>query len=87
MYFAVGSVGILLLPTSNLLILIGSNMAERFLYLPAAGFAMAIASLAFRLRRPKAPQTVLAALLVLYAGRTYALNFGWHDNLSLHRRT
>ena len=38
---------ITLLPTSNLLILIGSIFAERFLYLPATGFAIAAGALAF----------------------------------------
>src|SRR5439155_26645027 len=74
---------ITLLPTSNLLILIGSIFAERFLYLPAAGFAIAVAALAFRLPRPRAPWIVLTALLCLYAGRTVARNSDWRDDLTV----
>ena len=83
LYFAAGFTGMALLPTANLLVLLGSIMAERFLYLPAAGFTIAVAALVFRLRNTRAAQALLVALLLLYAGRTYARNPDWNDNLTL----
>src|SRR5581483_5883026 len=40
---------VMMLPTSNLVITIGSIMAERFLYLPSIGFCAAAAVLIFAL--------------------------------------
>jgi hypothetical protein len=82
-YFAVGFTCIALLTTSNLLVLVGSIFAERFLYLPAAGFAIAIAALLFRLSNQRAAQISVAILLLLYAGRSYIRNSDWADNLAL----
>src|SRR5579871_6893455 len=77
-------------PTSNLLILIGSVMAERFLYLPAVGLAgcaaMAIRTLAGRFspqRTGVRAEWLAAALCLILAARTYARNHDWHDDLSL----
>jgi tetratricopeptide (TPR) repeat protein len=83
-YFAVGFLCIAWLTTANLLVLVGSVFAERFLYLPAAGFAIAVAALLFRLPNQRAAQIAVAAILLLYAGRTYTRNFDWTDNLTLH---
>jgi tetratricopeptide (TPR) repeat protein len=83
---------IAILPTSNLIVLIGSIMAERFLYLPSvalAGFVVAgIYALEQRmaLRRPLAMQAAWAALGVLciaFAARTYVRNLDWNDELTL----
>ena len=81
-----------LAPTSNLFILIGSIMAERFLYLPSVGLAgFAIAGiLALRQRptmhRPAAAKVAWAALgavCLAFAARTYARNFDWQDDRTL----
>jgi protein O-mannosyl-transferase len=82
-YFAAGFAAIAMLTTSNLLVLIGSIFAERFLYLPAAGFAIAVAALLYRLPDRQTTHRVLAALLVLYAGRTFYRNLDWKDNVTL----
>ena len=82
-YFAVGFTAITMLPTSNLVVLIGSIMAERFLYLPSIGFAIAVAALAFRLREERMARAILVAVLVVFAGRTFVRNFDWNDNLTL----
>jgi tetratricopeptide (TPR) repeat protein len=82
-YFAVGFLAITLLPTSNLVVLIGSIFAERFLYLPSIGFAIAAVALAFRLKEERTGRAVLAVAVVVLAGRTYARNFDWKDNLAL----
>jgi len=79
-------------PTSNLLLFIGSIMAERFLYLPAVGLAGCLVATIFALgrrnslRRPAMARIAWAGLGVLclaLAARTYARNFDWQDDLSL----
>ncbi|MGA3240583.1 MAG: tetratricopeptide repeat protein [Bryobacteraceae bacterium] len=79
-------------PTSNLIVIIGSIMAERFLYLPSVGLAgcvvAAIYALVLRnpLRRLATARVAWAALVVAclaLAARTYARNFDWKDELSL----
>jgi tetratricopeptide (TPR) repeat protein len=74
-----------LAPTSNLAILIGTIMAERFLYLPSIGFAgcLVVAVYAVCKRLPRAAPAVLALVSVAFAARTYTRNFDWFDDLSL----
>ena len=81
---------IALAPTSNLFILIGSAMSERFMYLPAIGLtgcAVAlIYALAQRYSRPGLGKILwaAAAMVCLALGaRTYARNFDWHDEATL----
>jgi protein O-mannosyl-transferase len=81
-FFLTGFLGLTLLPTSNLLFLIKSIMAERFLYLPAVAFALAVAWLAYSLT-PRHASVVLTVIVVLYGMRTYARNLDWKDNLTL----
>ena len=85
-----------ILPTSNLIVLIGSIMAERFLYLPSvglAGFVVAgIYALGQRkpLHRPITSQAAWAALgvtCIALGARTYARNLDWQDELSLWSST
>jgi tetratricopeptide (TPR) repeat protein len=78
-------------PTSNLIVFIGSIMAERFLYLPSVGLAgcvvAAISALGQTpLRRPQTARAAWAALLLVCLGlaaRTYVRNQDWKDELSL----
>src|ERR1017187_6824611 len=79
-------------PTSNLVMLIGSIMAERFLYLPSIGFAAgAIVALHWAYRPltrawPGARLAVpiaLVAICAVLASRTYARNADWLDGDSL----
>jgi tetratricopeptide (TPR) repeat protein len=79
-----------LLPTSNLVVFVGSIMAERFLYLPSIGFAgclvVAIYSVCQRLpaRWRRAAATAAVTLTcVAFASRTYARNLDWRDEQSL----
>jgi tetratricopeptide (TPR) repeat protein len=70
-----------LAPTSNLVILIGSIMAERFLYLPSVGFAGCLVWAVYR--RPRLAPAVLGVVCVALAARTYARNIDWLDDRSL----
>jgi tetratricopeptide (TPR) repeat protein len=83
LFWAAGFFGIALLPTANLIFPIGAVMAERFLYLPSVGFAVAVAALLYRLKNEKITRGVLIVLLVVYAGRTLARNPDWNDDLAL----
>jgi tetratricopeptide (TPR) repeat protein len=87
-FFAVAFFFATLSPTSNLVILIGAIMGERFLYLPSVGFAIAVVWAADALwRRAPAAQPpyryvaagVLGVLLIGFAARTYARNGDWLD--------
>ena len=83
---------IALAPTSNLFILIGSVMSERFLYLPAIGLTGCgvglICALSRRYPQPACAKTLwvaAAALCFALGARTYARNFDWHDESTLWR--
>jgi hypothetical protein len=68
-----------------MVILIGTIMAERFLYLPSIGFAgcLVVTVYAVCKRLPRAAPAVLALVSVAFAARTYTRNFDWLDDLSL----
>ena len=85
LFWAAGMFGLTLLPVSNLVVLIGATMAERFLYLPSIAFAIAVVALLFRVQSRLPVQAILAVVLVLLAGRTLARNGDWRDNLTLAR--
>jgi protein O-mannosyl-transferase len=69
------------LPISNLLFLIGTPLAERLLYLPSAGLAMAAGAL-LSLLSPRIASGALALLLLAGSVRTIARNRVWHDDRS-----
>lgn len=75
-----------LAPTSNLVFLIGANMAERFIYLPSLGLAgcalIAIQALTERFST-RAVWGVAGALALILGARTYARNLDWRDGVSL----
>ena len=83
MFWCAGFCAIALLPTSNLVVTIGSVMAERFLYLPAAAFALAITARAFRSKWRRYAPAALGMLIALYTVRTYLRNADWKDDLTL----
>ncbi len=79
-----------LAPVSNLIVVIGSIMAERFMYLPSIGLVgCAVVVSGWLARRFGRTTVFIAASLacVLLAARTYARNFDWHDELSLWSST
>jgi tetratricopeptide (TPR) repeat protein len=77
-----------LAPVSNLVIVIGSIMAERFLYLPAVGFAGCAVYLGWFWSKQiaasspgvrTAVRVAVAVALLALIGRTYARNNDWND--------
>jgi tetratricopeptide (TPR) repeat protein len=87
-FFAIAFFFATLSPTSNLIIRIGSIMAERFLYLPSLGFAVLAVwgarwlAQRFSERSPDARKAVPVAvgvILLAFAARTYARNGDWMD--------
>ena len=86
--FLIGFFFVALLPTSNLFFLIGSIMAERFLYLPLVGFAGGMAlAIPIVLRRPRLAAVLSSAILLAYCGRTALRNRDWQDSLHLWSST
>jgi len=71
-------------PTSNVFILIGTIMAERFLYLPSIGLVGCLVIGLFAAARRLAPAkaqavatVAVAALVLAFGARTFARNFDW----------
>jgi protein O-mannosyl-transferase len=77
-----------LLPVSGILPLGGAPVADRYLYIPSIGFALAAAGLASRLRLPR-PVAFLAgsALLAFLLAGTLARLPVWKDDLALFTAT
>ena len=74
---------------SNLVFPIGTNMAERFLFVPSVGFCLAVGLGLDRLLRAAAPAGQRVALAgfgvacAALAGATVGRNAQWYDNLTL----
>jgi protein O-mannosyl-transferase len=73
---------------SNIVFPIGTNMSERFVYMPSVGFSLVVAVLFHRLTAGKkglAKPAIAAGavVLLLLAGRSFVRNFVWKDNFSL----
>jgi tetratricopeptide (TPR) repeat protein len=92
LFFFLAFFFVALAPTSNLVILIGSIMAERFVYLPSIGLAGCVVAALYefgpRVLRQRLPAMrttwiALGFLCLAFAARTYARNFDWLDDLSL----
>ncbi|MGA2114901.1 MAG: tetratricopeptide repeat protein [Bryobacteraceae bacterium] len=92
LFFFLAFFFVALAPTSNLAILIGSIMGERFVYLPSIGLAGCVVAAIYALGRQIPRQrllvvrtgwTALGLLCFLCAARTYARNFDWLDERSL----
>jgi hypothetical protein len=92
MFFFIAFFFATMAPTSNLIILIGPTMAERFLYLPSLGFAgCLVVAIDVVCRRAKArfswPRWVAPAVIALiclaFGFRTFIRNFDWTDDEAL----
>jgi protein O-mannosyl-transferase len=92
LFFFLAFFFVALVPTSNLAILIGSIMAERFVYLPSIGLAGCVVAAIWGLSRQVPPPrlldmraiwTAVALVCLACAARTYARNSDWLDDQSL----
>lgn len=88
LFFAILFFFVTLAPVSNVFLVIGSIMGERFLYLPSVGLVLAIVYGLHRLvqRLPQTRYAVAAAVcLVLIASvaRTWTRNDDWNDDRRL----
>lgn len=82
-FYCAGFLAIALLPASNLIVIIGATAADRFLYLPSIGFALAAAALIFRLRDRRTAAALTAFIVIAFAARTWARNADWNNDLTL----
>ncbi len=62
-----------LAPVSNIFIMIGATMAERFMYMPSLGFCLAVSFLIVKLIKNKAPQQKINNLKQLFSANSTAL--------------
>jgi hypothetical protein len=92
-FFCIGLFFAAMAPTSNLIILAGTIMAERFLYVPAIAFAVLLVWLAraaiekFAPNHSRAPQlaaAILGIITLAFAARTFVRNFDWFDEVQLY---
>ena len=73
---------------SNIVFPIGTNMSERFVYMPSVGFALIVAVFLYRATgswgRPK-PAVIFVGVAILLALslKTFTRNFAWKDNFTL----
>jgi tetratricopeptide (TPR) repeat protein len=89
-FFLGALAAVALLPTANLVVVIGSIMAERFLYLPLAAMAGVAALLADGVAGTggrRAAVTAVAVVVGALAVRAAVRNADWRDNLVLWSAT
>jgi len=87
LFFSVAFSFVTFVPVSNLLFQTGTIMAERFLYLPAAGFALCLVlvlgSLGQRLGSRAVAPVVLCLITAALGIRTWKRNLDWRDDITL----
>ena len=67
---------------SNIPFPIGTNMSERFLYMPSVGFCFIIAFLCYRFFNKKMAMAGLV-IVAIFAAHTFLRNNSWKDNFTL----
>ena len=84
-----------LFPVSNILVTVGTNMSERFLFTPSVGFSLALSAAAWQLVVRKKTSTkdrsrklywltaIFAVIGIAYAVKTVDRNRVWKDNYTL----
>ena len=85
-FFFLAFFAVTIAPVANLVLLVGSIMAERFLYLPSLGFLGVVVWAALQMR-PRIPARsiviALAAVCLALAARTWVRNADWADDRTL----
>lgn len=92
--FSLAWIGLAMAPTSNLLVPIGTIMAERLLYLPSVGFSLLIGLLVATWSRATGQhrqrvgtvRVVAAVILALLAARGLIRLGDWRDDRTIFRR-
>jgi len=86
-FFFAGFAFVTIVPTSNLIILIGTIMAERFLYLPSIGFVVCIVlgvyEVSRRVKLPIVAPVFLGMLIAALGARTLVRNGDWSTPLAM----
>lgn len=72
---------------SNIFFPIGTNMAERFMFMPSLGFCLIVAYLLYQLSEKINYQLKIkiafAAIILLFSGLTFARNLDWKNDFTL----
>lgn len=69
---------------SNIVFPIGTNMSERFMFMPSLGFVVLVAYLVSKyLKSHKVLIGVVGVVIFLYSFKTFARNFVWKDDFTL----
>lgn len=71
---------------SNVVFPIGTNMAERFIFMPSVGFCLAIGILLTQLYKKTSmtiPLAIVGVIALLFSIKTITRNFVWKDNFTL----
>ncbi len=70
---------------SNIIFAVGTNMAERFVFMPSVGFCLVIGSLltTFLKEKPIFILPIAAIIAVLFGLKTFVRNFDWKDDYTL----
>ncbi len=74
---------------SNIVFPVGTNMSERFIYMPSVGFSIAASVLLYRLfKHSKNPRlgtgmALIGAVALLFSVKTIMRNTAWKDNFTL----
>jgi hypothetical protein len=81
---------------SNIVFSVGTNMGERFIFMPSVGFCLILGVLGYRFAFSRADGNtlrdfsqlkpvlgILAVILVLFSAKSFTRNFIWKDNFTL----
>jgi protein O-mannosyl-transferase len=81
--FAITFYLITLFPISNLLVMIGSTMNERFLFMPSLGFTLILALFLLKIKNKRFLFVLVVIITTLYSIKTFARSRDWKDNFAL----
>ena len=68
---------------SNIVFPIGTNMSERFMFMPSIGFALFIAAILSKLKNEKLAYGLIAVMVFALSAKTITRNMVWKDNFTL----
>lgn len=84
--YAIGIFIITLSIVSNIVFPIGTNMSERFMFMPSLGFAIGLSFLLkkmFSKSNVAIPTAILAFVILAFATKTFTRNFAWESDYRL----